>query len=75
MYTGCLALNCLALVKRMQGEHLFTGEIISYFQGKQRQESQNALFASQVTLIQNNQYALVGYFGWPALSSSSVQGI
>ena len=38
------------------------GRFISCFQGEQRQESQNALCASPVTLIQNK-YATVGYFG------------
>lgn len=31
--------------------------------GEQSQESQNALFVSQVTLILNDPYAIVGYFG------------
>ena len=41
------------------------GDLFPAFRG-QREESQNALFtlaASQVTLIQDNQYAIVAYFG------------
>ena len=62
VYAGFSALNPLAPVIRMQGEHLSGGRFISCFQGEQRLEHQNALFASQVNLIQNNQYPIVGHF-------------
>ena len=48
---------------RMQEEDTSCGRFISCFQGEQRQEGQKALFASQVSLIQNHRYAIMGYFG------------
>ena len=49
----------------MQGGYFSQGRFISRFQ-EDREESQSTLFAqsvSQVTLIQNNQYAKMAYFG------------
>ena len=44
-------------------ESLFHMEVYFLLSGEQRQEGQTALSAAQVTLIQNNQHAVVGYLG------------
>ena len=48
---------------KIVGRAAFTWEMDFLLSGEQRQEGQNGLFASQVILTQNNQYAIVGYFG------------